>query len=560
MPQAIPAVIGAGASLLGARKAKKSADSDRRQQQEILDRLSEVSFDPQALFGPQGIGFDPATGEMSLGAFAPFQEMLGGLAESGIGQGFDIQQGALGAGLPAIQQLFGNALGLSDVALGGLGDANTDFLQQQFGSGMDFVSSLFGNATAEGQGIRDMAQLFGAGGADLRAEGAGIRGLGLEGLSAGDPMQALGQAFGLGGAGELMGRGSDFFGRSNFFGNEAQVGFEDLRAETLDLLRERDREGEDRAAAGLADELFGTGRLGVTGGGREISDFAQGLARADLDRQLAATGEARTTRESAGNLAGLFGQLGTGASSLAPGFANAGTSMFGAGTDLSRLGLGVLGAGTDLTGQGTALSSLMPSMINAGTSVSGLEQIPLSAMGQFGQNFGMAQELESALLNNAFNRFGSTSNLTNDLFAGMMGTGSGLLSQGAGALQSALGMSQLPLDFGTFAANLATTQANTEIAAAGGQNNVTANFGPSGNDLLASGLSNFGSNLFNSSGGFQSIVDGIGGIFNKGSSLTQDPNLAGADGGMFSPETLGGSGALISTSAFGPNPFRGVGG
>jgi hypothetical protein len=515
MPQAIPAVIGAGASILGARKAKKAADADRAQSQAVIDRLGDVEFDPQSLFGPQGVGFDFDSMTGDLGSFAPFQEMFAGLAESGIGQGFDIQQGTLGAGLPVLQQLFGGASGLSGQTLNDIGNVNTDFLQGQFGGAMDLVSSMFGDATAEGRGIRDMAQLFGAGGAGLQGEGADLRNLGTSMLNRGDLARAIGLDFGQGGAAEMLGRGADFFGRSDFFGNEAQQGFEDLRAETLSTLRERDREGEDRAAAGLADELFGSGRLGTTGGGRDISDFAQGLARADLDRQLAATGEARAARESSGNLASLFGQLGTGASSVAPGFFNAGTNLFSQGSPMDQLGLGVLGAGTDLTQTGTSLASLMPQMINAGSGVSGLEALPLNAFSQFGSNFGMAQELENTMLNDAFNRFGSTAGLTSDLFGGMFDLGSGLIGQGASGLQTALGLEQLPLDFGEFAANLAASQANTEIAASGGQGNVTANFGPSGNDLLGTALSSFGSNLFNSSGGFDQIGEAIGSIFER---------------------------------------------
>jgi hypothetical protein len=190
---------------------------------------------------------------------------------------------------------------------------------------------------------------------------------------------------------------------------------------------------------------------------------------------------------------------------------------------MDQLGLGVLGAGTDLTQAGTSLASLLPQIINAGSGVSGLEALPLNAFSQFGSNFGMAQELENTMLNDAFNRFGSTAGLTSDLFGGMFDLGSGLLGQGASGLQTALGLESLPLDFGEFAANLAASQANTEIAAAGGQGNVTANFGPSGNDLLGAALSSFGSNLFNSSGGFDQIGKGIfDGIFKK-----SDPTPSG---------------------------------
>jgi hypothetical protein len=514
MPAAIPAVIGGGLSLLGAKKAAKGADADRAQQQQALDRLAGVEFDPQSIFGPSGLGFDFDTMVASLGDFAPFQDMFGGLAESGIGQGFDIQQGALGAGLPVLEQLFGGASGLAGQSLADIQNfEGTDFLQDVFSRGIDFAGGQLGQASAEGAGIRALAQQLGLGGAGLGGEGADLRNLGVDMLNRGDPARATGLDFGLGGAASVFGRGSDLFNRGDFFADEAQQGFESLRADTLSTLRERDREGEDRAAAGLADELFGTGRLGTTGGGRDISDFAQGLARADLDRQLAATGEARAARESSGNLASLFGQLGTGVTSLAPNIFNAGTNMFAQGNVMDQLGLGVLGAGTDITNAGTALSSLMPQLINAGTGVSGLEALPLKALGDFGANFGMAQELEDALLNNAFNRFGSTAGLTNDLFGGIMNLGSGLIGQGGNALQTALGLESLPLDFAEFGANLGATQANTDIAAAGGQANVAANFNPTGSDLLAGGLSTLGSNIFQSAGGFDTISDAIGNIF-----------------------------------------------
>jgi len=445
MPQAIPAVIGLAGSVIGGKKAKKAADADRASQNAIIDRLSKVKFDPQSVFGGSGMGFDFDTMTGDLGDFAPFQEMFGGLADSSFGQGMDIQQGAIDAGMPALMDLFGGSAGLAQQSLGDIGNVNTDFLQNQFGGGMDFVSSMFGDATAEGKGIRDLAQ-----------------------------------AFAQQGVGDAMGQSQNFLNRSDFFGDEAQVGFEDLRADTLNLLRERDKEGEDRAAAGLADELFGSGRLGTTGGGRNISDFAQGLARADLDRQLAATGEARAARESSGNLAQAFGGLSNQAFSLAPAMMNAGTSA-----------------------------------MNAGTGVSGLEQIPLNAFSNFGQNFGMAQELEDTMLNSAFNRFGSTSGLVQDLFGGMFNTGSTMIGQGGSALQSMLGLETMPLEFGEFAANLAATAANTDIAAAGGQGQIASNFGPSGNDLLASGLSQFGSNMFQSGGGFDAITGGIKGLFKK---------------------------------------------
>jgi hypothetical protein len=418
MPQAIPAVIGAGASLLGARKAKKSADSDRAQQQAVIDRLAEVGFDPQNVFGPSGAGFDFETMVGQLGEFAPFQDMFGGLADLSLGQGTDIQQQALGMGIPELMQGFEQAGSLRDMTFGDIfgAGAGAQDLQDFFSGGMDFASSQLGQHFAEGAGIRS-------------------------------------------GAADLAARGDSFL-------DAAGGGFDNIRAETLGLLRERDREGEDRAAAGLADQLFGSGRLGTTGGGRQISDFAQGLAKADIDRQLAANQEARSVQSQQADI-------------------------------------------------GTQIRNLVPSLINAGTGVSGLEQIPLRAMSDFGSNFGMAAELEDSLLNSAFNRFGSTAGLTNDMFGDFFNMGTNLIGQGGDALSTAMGMENFPLEWARFAANLGATDTNSQIAAAGGQADVAANFGPSGNDLMATGLSNLGKGLFESAGGWDTIGDAIGDIFKK---------------------------------------------
>ncbi len=145
--------------------------------------------------------------------------------------------------------------------------------------------------------------------------------------------------------------------------------------------------------------------------------------------------------------------------------------------------------------------------------MSGLEQIPLRAMSDFGSNFGMAAELEDSLLSSAFNRFGSTAGLTNDMFGDFFNMGTNLIGQGGDALSTAMGMENFPLEWARFAANLGATDVNTQIAAAGGQGDVAANFGPSGNDLMAAGLSNLGKGLFESAGGWDTITDAVGGIF-----------------------------------------------
>lgn len=340
MPQAIPAVIGAGASLIGSRKAKKAADADRAQQQAVIDALSQVEFDPQNIFGSSGLGFNFDTNTMSLGDFAPFQDLFKGLAMNRFQQGDDLQQDALKMGLPSLQQ--GMAMG-------------TEAQKMAFN------------------------ELLGAGGLDL------------------------------GGLGLIR---------------EATGGFDDLRAQTLDTLRERDREGEDRAAAGLADRLFGSGRLGARTGSatgdlvqRDISDFGLGLARADLDRQLAATDVARQQQmQSAtigGRLMGLEDELLTNA-----------FSRFGRTTDLTGENFGRLfNLGESLTGQGgNFLSSAL-----------GLESAGLD-LAKFAAN--LAQSKSQVDINKAggqtsvMSDFGPTGN---DLIAGSLTSfGKNMFESGGG--------------------------------------------------------------------------------------------------------------------------------
>ena len=97
---------------------------------------------------------------------------------------------------------------------------------------------------------------------------------------------------------ELQNLSGGFFESSQGFVDESnefdRAGREE---ETLGLLRQRASGDENRQGNTLINKLFGTGRLGTTGGAQILGDQARGLAEADLTRVLASRSEARTESE-----------------------------------------------------------------------------------------------------------------------------------------------------------------------------------------------------------------------------------------------------------------------
>lgn len=285
MPQAaiaaIPAVVGAGASLFGARNAARSADADRALAQNQIARLAQVGFNPEdvGLFGA-GVNFGPGGASFNGGPFNQRFNQLGFLGEQGLRDAFFTNQLA-NRGLADVMQ---NQQGANLLAQSALQDAL---------AGPDAgLSQMFGGFAGQAGG----------------AFGTGAR----RGLQAFD---------------ESLGLGNAQLARSGFFGDEAAQGFDDLRSSTLATLREQAAPFESRALSDLQDQLFAQGRLGSTGGDRSFEAFARGLGQADLQRQLTAANEARQTRGQAGNLASQFGQLGSALRSSAAGQLGAGTAL-----------------------------------------------------------------------------------------------------------------------------------------------------------------------------------------------------------------------------------------
>jgi hypothetical protein len=121
--------------------------------------------------------------------------------------------------------------------------------------------------------------------------------------------------------------------------------------------------------------------------------------------------------------------------------------------------------------------------------------------------------LESDLLGQAFQRFGATSGLANDLNQARFGRGQAMFGQGLAGLQGQQSIMDTLMGLGTFGANLGAQQANTNLGAAGGAANVGLNMGPSGTDMQAAFFSSLGSNLLQGSGGLNSLFSGLGGLF-----------------------------------------------
>lgn len=103
--------------------------------------------------------------------------------------------------------------------------------------------------------------------------------------------------------------------------------------------------------------------------------------------------------------------------------------------------------------------------------------------------------LENSLMSGAFQRFGATAGLAQDLNANLFNRGSTMYNQGMQGMGGQNQIMQMLMSLGNFGANLGATRAQTDIAAAGGAANAVQNLGPSGGDIWGSFASSLGSNL-----------------------------------------------------------------
>jgi hypothetical protein len=154
-----------------------------------------------------------------------------------------------------------------------------------YASGLqDFIGSQMGRYTApamafQQQGIGDIGGAYGAlnqfGMPDQIAQQTLAGQQGLAGGMAGLFGQAMNNPYAM----EQM-----QYGR-NLLGSQAQS-YDQVAADRLGLLREQAAPFEQRATDSLFGRMFSQGRMGSTGGGRDIESFARGLGQADTSRQL----------------------------------------------------------------------------------------------------------------------------------------------------------------------------------------------------------------------------------------------------------------------------------
>lgn len=229
--------------------------------------------------------------------------------------------------------------------------------------------TLTSNLSDFGQRIADMG-MFGAERTLADMYGNAQRGSNFADMGATDYMGTYGsvQSYGLpnqslyAGADAALGQYGNLFGNlaqqsaqnpyalqqmqlgQNFMG-AAPRSYQDVASSRLGLLREQAAPFEERAANSLQNTLFSQGRLGSTGGGRDIEAFARGLGQADTARQL----DAQTMAE------GLYGrdqqyaaqQQAMGAN-LFSGGANNWMQGLGQAGQLGQLGAGMAGQRYDL--------------------------------------------------------------------------------------------------------------------------------------------------------------------------------------------------------------------
>ncbi len=274
------------------------------------------------------------------------------------------------------------------------------------------VTDLGDRLTGQRDSIDAFTNLFGNQvGADFGGQASSL--LDLQGLSALQGPQAnnnffsalqggIGNNLGLaqGGIGQALGFGQ----ATNPLGNAAfgiagqQLGdigtFDQVRGSQLDLLRQQAAPFEQRAFDNLQNNQFATGRLGSSGGALQTEAFARGLGQADLDRQLAASSEARNVQNNALGLAsGSFG-LGSAQRSLADSLLGNAFNRFG---DFAGLASDVEGNrfAQNLTAQNNNFNQLQGLFGNA---------LGLEGFQQESQNNAFSQFLASMGAGNALNQ------------------------------------------------------------------------------------------------------------------------------------------------------------
>lgn len=164
----------------------------------------------------------------------------------------------------------------------------SDFAQRMAGEGEQGALDSFGYAFQNrqlGQNYQQAAQR------DYGSAYSNLNNFGLPPAALyGNTMQQLGQY------GNLFGNLAQQAGNNPYALQQMQLGqgfmgatpknYDAVAAERLGLLREGAAPFEERAFDSLQNRMFSQGRMGSTGGGRDLEAFGRGLAQADNSRQI----------------------------------------------------------------------------------------------------------------------------------------------------------------------------------------------------------------------------------------------------------------------------------
>lgn len=283
------AALGLGMNALGGMLSGGSQD------QSLANAAQQAQWQPTDI-NAGGLGSFTSTGQggynMNLGQFG--QGLAGAAGPAALS--------ALQSGQSYGNQFMGTAGGAIDPAFA--------YLNQMLGQ--QLPTQEFGAQNQALQGA--MSSFMNQGGGALQAGLGGLQG-------------NMGTAFGM---------GQDFLGQAG--GMLGQAGnVQGLIDDRYAALSAQAAPGEERQYNSLQNKLFSQGRLGSTGGSRDIEAFARGLGEADLSRQMAAQDLGLRTSSTLQQGAGIAGGLGSGL--FNQGFGAAG-QLGGFGQGLMSQGLG----------------------------------------------------------------------------------------------------------------------------------------------------------------------------------------------------------------------------
>lgn len=285
-PQTLSAIASIGSSVLGGMSGGSNKTPERLAKDAV--RIAGTAYSPISVGTPtgQGITFGGSPNVSGVAYGEPYgasgtNQWQQNVEFPGAGKITQIAPGYRQVGKYGIQSDIGNV----NLSYGDLTNPRLD------------LGALAGQLTGSAglQGLSPL-QLLGMGLAGQGSEFAGVDAgtlnslLGLTGQATGYGTNALANAYQNPFQQGLM--ETLFSGAGNQFGDAAR-GFEDYRQSTLDLLRQQAQPQIERDTANFNNNLFATGQLGSTGGALRTEAFARGLGQADLDRQLAASEEAR---------------------------------------------------------------------------------------------------------------------------------------------------------------------------------------------------------------------------------------------------------------------------